>query len=126
MLGSSNSHLLARLHGRHIRNQYEFGDRKTYRRDTDTLLRDQPAALLRISSGVEDTTSTYFGMNLPPSMYLMNSGLISLARILRMRACSSMSAHSAIRKKRCGSSVSRQSTPSFTCALDLCMGLPSE
>ena len=26
-------------------------------------------------------------------------------------------------EKRCGSSVSRQSTPSFTCAFDLCMGL---
>src|SRR5262245_36373982 len=34
--------------------------------------------------------------------------------------------HSAIKKKRCGSWVSRHSTPSFTCARDLCMGLPSE
>src|SRR5262249_3716394 len=71
------------------------------------------AARLRISSGVDETTSTYLGMNVPPSMYLMNSGLISLARTFRMRACSSMSDHSAIKKKRCGSWVSRHSTPSL-------------
>ena len=35
-----------------------------------------------MSSGVEETTSTYFGTNLWPSMYLMNSGLISFAENL--------------------------------------------
>src|SRR5262245_45751130 len=108
-----------------MRSRYEVEDRKNVYRSSDNVY-SAAAALLRISSGVDETTSTYLGMNVPPSIYLMNSGLISLARTLRMRACSSMSDHSAIRKKRCGSWVSRHSTPSFTCAHDLCIGLPSE
>src|SRR6476659_1185027 len=108
-----------------MRSRYEVEDRKNVYKSGDNVY-SAAAALLRISSGVDETTSTYLGTNVPPSIYLMNSGLISLASTLRMRACSSMSDHSAIRKKRCGSWVSRHSTPSFTCARDLCMGLPSE
>src|SRR6476660_7989994 len=108
-----------------MRSRYEVEDRKNVYKSRDKR-HSAAAALLRISSGVDKTTSTYLGMKVPPSIYLINSGLSSLARTLRMRACSSMSDHSAIKKKRCGSCVSRHSTPSFTCARDLCIGLPSE
>src|ERR1700745_325814 len=100
-----------------MRSRYEVQDRKNVYKSRDNVY-SAAAALLRISSGVDETTSTYLGTNVPPSIYLMNSGFISFVSTLGVRACSSMSDHSAIRKKRCGSWVSRHSTPSFTCARD--------
>src|SRR5215475_11653872 len=108
-----------------MRSRYEVEDRKNVYKSRDKRLLRRSGFVQNLVRRRRDHLDI-FGNERPPSIYLMNSGLISLASTLRMRACSSMSDHSAIKKKRCGSWVSRHSTPSFTCARDLCMGLPSE